>query len=93
MIYLFHACFPKIFGKASSQGCNKEKQNIHALWASEKKDHRHFQKIKVEVSSASATSFSQLKIRNYCIFDVFKLIQHSFAINILFCRKLFKTDV
>ena len=31
-----------------------------------KKDHRHFQKIKIQVSSASAISFSQLKIKNYC---------------------------
>lgn len=94
MIDLFHAYFPKVFGIASLQGCNKEKQqNIHALWALRKKDHRHFQKIKIQVSSASAISFSQLKIKNYCGVDVFKVIQHSFAINILLCRKLLKTEV
>lgn len=53
----------------------------------EKRPHT-FSKIKIEVSSALATSFSQLKIRNYSIIDVPKLIHHSIAINILFCRKL-----
>lgn len=46
-----------------------------------KKDHIYFPKVKTEVSSALATSFSQLKIRNYYIFDVPKLIWQSIAIN------------
>lgn len=45
VIDLFHAYFPKVFGIASLQGCNKEKQqNIHALWASEKKRPQTFSK-------------------------------------------------
>lgn len=45
VINLFHACFPQVFGIASLQGCNKEKQqNTHAFWASEKKRPQTFSK-------------------------------------------------